>query len=331
MKLLLTFQNSSIQKMMKKQLLLIAATSVLTAFSGSPAQAQTTVTPIYTAVDTPKFLKGSWYSKTIRWNGEFPRVTWSEALVHLKGDSLDYNIYGFNGTYNRDEFEIRNYGGFLPTSQDGQGKPANIDSFTYVYQQTKTSARPNVFAIRVSNLRGQERSLKQVGSVVQGYRSAVAEGKVGLMLRSTLECDSPYVMIALTNEEGPQLSVRDKKGGAAVTVPRPTGATSFTDYKYKSKYADIQLSCDLTYNVIKAYVQYEGQTEPYLFGEVIVKNPSPSYYVGLAAAANTSADSRWSTPFLGTLKHNNNKDPQGRTYKQWQGGDLASFYRLRSN
>ena len=303
---------------MKKPIFLIAVASAFTAFSGNHAQAQvytpptTGIPPIHTATATPNDLPGPWSYKTIRWNGEYPRVTWSNAAVALQ------NTTRGSHKFPADTFSILNDGGFLATSGDGLGnglglgKSPYVDSFTYIYRTEKIMDSPRItgdqfFTVRINYIYGEVHTDTQAsGNTLRA--SAVAQGKVGLMLRSTLECDSPYMMIALTNGRGPQFSYRQWKGEPAKSTTTFDPVLAAYPYKHYTAHIRILRGPDATI----AQVSYDGKKswKHIGFGPAF----TAPCYVGFAAAANTSADSPTGT-----------KDPNGKTFKQWQIGSLDYY------
>ena len=285
---------------MKKRTFLIAVTSVLTAFSGNHAQAQvyrpptTGVPQIYTKpTDSkePGLKETGWSFKSILWNGENPRVTFADATLDLKGTSP----FGGQGPLPTDLFGIINYGGFLNTKQDaplgaglGLGKSPWVDSFTYLYQEKLTSG-DKYFRARLNAVYGEqtkEVEIPNVGAVIQ---STVVKGKVGLMLRSTLACDSPYVMMAVTNERGPQFSYRLKKGlpaEAAAVSASNSDLTRFPDTHSVFHVRLVRTGTTVTGQVARE--RTDGTLDKWRnFGTVLF--PMGNCYVGFAAAANTGS------------------------------------------
>jgi hypothetical protein len=288
------------QKMIKKRTFLIAVTSVLTAFSGNHAQAQvytppTTGVPQINTKPTPSAEPGldktGWSFKSILWNGENPRVTFADATLDLKGTSP------YEEKLTTDLFQILNYGGFLNTTQDarlgagmGLGKSPWVDSFTYLYRNAQTITDRVNFTARLRAGYGEE-SKDIVVDGNNAVQSVVVKGKVGLMLRSTLACDSPYVMMAVTNEQGPQFSWRSKKGEPAQAAVVSKSNSDLT--KSPDKYRVFRVRLVRTGTTVTGHVGVEktdGTLDWRLFGAAFF--PEGNCYVGFAAAANTAADSQ---------------------------------------
>jgi len=305
--------------MMKKRTFLIAVASALTAFSGNHAQAQVYTPPttglpqintMLTSSAEPGLKETGWSYKSILWNGEYPRVSFGDATLDLKGTSPFGEILG------TDLFGIGNYGGFLNTQQDalgsglGLGKSPWVDSFTYLYQEKLTSG-DKYFRARINAGYGEEFQVVNYASYGPVEQSTVVKGKVGLMLRSTLACDSPYVMMAVTNELGPQFSYRSRNRAQAQAAAVSTANSFLTKFPGNKSIFHVRLfrtGTTVTGQVAREFD--DGTIEGWRTIGQVLNFPAGNCYVGFAAAANTAAVSN---------------DPARNGKKQYQFGEFERF------
>ena len=268
---------------MKKLILLFASISFFTAFSGAQPSLPTNFFKGASygykkgeKVGMPKVVPDQTGWKVIDISQNLiPRVTWSFC-----------DILTSTGT-----ILITNYGGDI--SPD-----VRQDRLTYVYQPLSTTASKayyNVFNVEISNNFGE--------SVAKG-ESVVKGGTVGLMLRTSLDPDSAYVMMAFTNENGAELNYRDSKGGYSrrKVVFSSTGSTP--PIVQLTRFAD-WISGSISYNNGKSWIP---------FGDVLF--PDAPLYVGFAVASNNWVNS--SNP--------KNIDSNNNRLKQWQFGELNGFW-----
>jgi len=290
---------------MKKLIFLLAVTSAFPAFSGTHAQAGTTPLPgpptqwAITSI-RPTLSYGRYY--------ENPQVTWSNGQYIPNGTPvLDGNGNATGETFLHNTFDVINHGGFLINNLNKGKFPARnpgLDSFTYVYKTTNSVNK--TFEVRIVSRYGEDSYPGKTASGQDTIISKVKDGKVGLMLRNSLEPNSPYVMMAYTNENGPEFSSRLMTGGTAtatVKANQPRHAVA----KLRLTCSGNQVSGDVLY-------EYEGFTNTNWVNFGTAKFPSGQVWVGFAAAANTYGNSL-----------EGNKDKNGNVYKQYQLGELELF------